>query len=162
MSDAIRIQMVMVEGAQLERLVSDFIDLVGSERDDTDPAIARLAPDVYPDDAEASRAFAAATRQDLLDRRAVDAETVRIALSDFRADLQSLSETEALVTQEIVIPAADVDAWMRTLTAIRLVIASRLDIRGEDDHDPDDPRYGVYDWLGYRLELVTQAADELL
>ncbi len=162
MSAVIRIQMVMVEGAQLERLVSDFIDLVGSERDDTDPAIARLAPDVYPDDADASRAFAAATRQDLLDRRAVDAETVRIALSGFQADLQSLSEAEALATHEITVPAADVDAWMRTLTALRLVIASRLDIRGEDDHDPDDPRYGVYDWLGYRLELVIQAADELL
>lgn len=162
MSAGIRIPMVMVEGAQLESLVTDFIELVGSERDETDPAIARLAPDVYPDDAEASRAFSAATRQDLLDRRAVDAETVRIALSGFRADPQSLSETEALVTREVVIPAADVDAWMRTLTAIRLVIASRLDIRGEDDHDPDDPRYGVYDWLGYRLELVIQAADELL
>lgn len=162
MSAGIRIQMVIVEGAQLERLVTDFIELVGSERDESDPAIARLAPDVYPDDAEASRAFSAATRQDLLDRRTVDAETVRIALSGFRADPHSLSETEALVTREVVIPAADVDAWMRTLTAIRLVIASRLDIRGEDDHDPDDPRYGVYDWLGYRLELVIQAADELL
>ena len=162
MSDAIRIQMVMVEGAQLERLVSDFIELVGSERDETDPAIARLVPDVYPDDAEASQAFAAATRQDLLDRRAVDAETMRIALSGFRADLQSVSEAEALATHEITVPVADVDAWMRTLTAIRLVIASRLDIRGEDDHDPDDPRYGVYDWLGYRLELLIQAADELL
>ena len=41
---------------------------------------------------------------------------------------------------------------MRTLTAIRLVIASRLGIEDEDDRDEDDPRFGVYDWLGYRLE----------
>ncbi len=41
-------------------------------------------------------------------------------------------------------------------------IAERLGIESDDDHDPDDARFGVYDWLGYRLELVIEAADALL
>ncbi len=40
----------------------------------------------------------------------------------------------------------------------RLVLATRLGIRSDDDHDPADPRFGVYDWLGYRLDGLVQAA----
>ena len=44
------------------------------------------------------------------------------------------------------------------LAAIRLVLATRLGIRSEEDHDEDDPRFGIYDWLGYRLDGLVQAA----
>ena len=44
------------------------------------------------------------------------------------------------------------------LAAIRLVLATRLGIRSEEDHDVDDPRFGIYDWLGYRLDGLVQAA----
>ena len=61
-----------------------------------------------------------------------------------------------------MIPGEAIDAWLRTLTALRLVIANRLGIESDDDtHDPEDPRYGVYDWLGYRLDGLVRAADEL-
>ena len=44
---------------------------------------------------------------------------------------------------------------------MRLVLATRLGIDSETDHDPEVPAFAVYDWLGYRLELLVQAADEL-
>ena len=50
-------------------------------------------------------------------------------------------------------------AWLRTLTALRLVLASRLGIAHEDDHDEADPRFGIYDWLGYRLDSLVRALD---
>ncbi|MCI1017990.1 DUF2017 family protein [Microbacterium sp. C5A9] len=163
MSDAVvRVRMARVEGAQLAQLVDDFRELVGTDRDVSDPAIARLSPDPYPDDEDASRSFQSATRDDLLDRRALDAEIVRTALADLRGDMDTMSQTEAFTEHDLTISPADVDAWLRTLTALRLVIAERLGIESDDDHDPDDARFGVYDWLGYRLELTIEAADELL
>ena len=51
-------------------------------------------------------------------------------------------------------------AWLRTLAAIRLVLASRLGIEVAEDHDPDDPRFGIYDWLGYRLDGLVAAVDD--
>ena len=158
----VRLQMSRIEGAQLAQLVDDFRDLVGSERDLDDPAIGRLAPDAYPDDEDASHAFRDATRADLLDRRALDADVVKASLAPLRADIESLSEEEAFVTHDVSLGVDDVDPWLRTVTALRLVIAARLGIESDDDHDPEDPRYAVYDWLGYRLEVMIQAADELL
>ena len=52
------------------------------------------------------------------------------------------------------------DALLRTLAAIRLVLASRLGVDDEDTHDNDDPRFGIYDWLGYRLDALLTALDE--
>ncbi|MHC9045781.1 DUF2017 family protein [Microbacterium saperdae] len=154
------IPLAYLEGVHLAQLVEDFAELVGADRDVQDPAIVRLTPSPYPEDREASDSFAASTREDLLDRRLLDAQTVRNALGAFRAD-GDLSEEEALAAHDVVIRDTDVDAWMRTLTALRLVIATRLGIVSDDDHDAEDDRYGIYDWLGYRLETVIQAADEV-
>lgn len=157
----IQLSIARLEGNHLSRLVDDFVELVDTGRDTSDPAIARLTPNAYPEDADASRGFADSTRDDLLDRRVTDAATVRSALEGFDVDVDSLAEEEALAPRDVIIRAADIDAWLRTLTALRLVIADRLEITDDDQNDPDDPRYGVYTWLGYRLEGLIQAADDL-
>lgn len=145
-----------IEGSHLAHLVDEFRGLLASSLPDTDPAIARLVPDAYPGDPEASAAFSEGTRADLLSRRERDAAIVRKALDPFLAALDG--EEDALLPLDVVIPDAELDAWLRTLSAMRLVMASRLGISEEDDHDPEDPRYGVYDWLGYRLDgLVTSS-----
>lgn len=59
----------------------------------------------------------------------------------------------------MLVSIESIDAWLRTLTAIRLVIATRLGITSDEDPGGDD-RHGIYDWLGYRLDLLIHAADE--
>lgn len=158
---SVELSIARLEGIHLSRLVDDFTELVGAGRDTSDPAIGRLTPKAYPEDADASRAFADSTRDDILDRRIADAATVRSTLDGFDVDMASLTEDEALAPRDVIIPADDIDSWLRTLTALRLIIASRLEITDDDQYDPDDPRYGVYNWLGYRLEGLIQAADDL-
>lgn len=162
MTAAITMPLALVEGVQLARIVDDFLELLDAGDDPRDPAFGRLAPDVYPEDAAASAAFAESTRSDLLQRRRTEAATVQAALAEFDLDLADVDEEEAFVLHDVIIPDADVDAWLRTLTAVRLVLAARLEILDHDDERTDDPRYGVYDWLGYRLEVLIEAADELI
>jgi hypothetical protein len=47
---------------------------------------------------------------------------------------------------------------LRTIAAVRLILASRLGIASDDDRPVDDPRYGVYEWLAYRLDQLIEAA----
>lgn len=159
MSDRmIMLTLTRIEAGHLADLVGQFTELVNATPADPDPALERLTPDAYPEDAEASREFRSLTRGDLLHRRAHDAAVVKRALEGI-APLDGTDDDFA--PADIAIPGDQVDAWLRTLTAVRLVIANRLGIASEDDHDPSDPRFGVYDWLGYRLDGLVQAADSL-
>lgn len=151
--------LALIEGIHLARLVDDFLDLL-ADRDADDSAVRRLTPTAYPDDHDAATAFAASTRDELLDRRIDDATTVRTALVPFDADVESLSEDDAMASRDLVIAEVELDSWLRTLTAIRLVIAERIGITSED-HSSDDGRGDLYDWLGYRLEVLIQAADDV-
>ena len=63
--------MTRMEAAHLAGLVTQFAELL-EDADDAppdDPAIARLVPDAYADDAEAAQEFRDLTERDLLDRR---------------------------------------------------------------------------------------------
>ena len=73
------------------------------------------------------------------------------------ADLDPASDHDATIA--VALGESEAQAWMRTLSAVRLVLATRLGIQTEDDHKPDDPRFGVYDWIGYRLEGLITALD---
>jgi hypothetical protein len=150
--------LALLEGFQLVRIVDEFRDLV-RDREAGDPAVLRLTPSAYPDDPDACQTFAETTREDLLDRRLTEAGKVRQALAPFDLEVDGLSDDEALAPRELVIREDDLDAWLRTLTAIRLVIADRLGITTEDVGALDG-RHDVYEWLGYRLEVLIQAADE--
>lgn len=153
------LSLALIEGAHLLRLVDEFGELLRARSTD-DSAVRRLTPTAYPDDAEAAAAFAETTRDELLDRRRSEATTVRAALAPFDIEIDALSEKDALEPRDLVIAEDDLDAWLRTLTAIRLVIADRLGITTED-HTSDDGRGDIYDWLSYRLEVLIQAADEI-
>lgn len=163
MTDGITlIPLARIEGNHLAHLVDEFRGLIAASDPTRDAGIARLVPDAYPDDADASAAFAESTRSDLLNRRDDDAAVVRAALEQFMtssAGDEDEDEDDALAPLDVVIPDADMPCWLRTLSAIRLVIASRLGIEDDDDHDHEDPRYAVYDWLGYRLDGLVHAAD---
>lgn len=159
MIETVRVHMAPIEQAQLAQLVHQLQDMLGSERDLTDPALDRLAPNPYPEDVEAAADYRAATLGDLLDRRVADAAAVSAMIADTAAEIGDLSEEEALTERAVDIPARAVDAWLRTFTALRLIIAGRLGVESDEDHDSEDPRFGVYDWLGYRLELLIESAE---
>lgn len=153
------------EALNLAGLVTQFSELLDeSGGSSDDPAIGRLVPDAYPDDEAAAREFRDLTQRELLDRRAADAATVVASLRDAAAipgEGEDPAPDEAALTETAIVPLDqdEVAAWLRTLAAVRLVLASRLGIEDEDDHDDDDPRFGVYDWLGFRLDGLVRAAE---
>jgi hypothetical protein len=153
------LQLSSIEIAQLSALLRQFSELVDEHRTTLDPALARLVPAAYPDDPAASEEFGRLTRDDLLGRRADDAGTVLRSLTGtgLGDDPAALDETDAALPRVLALDEDDAAAWMRTLTAIRLVLATRLGIATETDGDPDDPRTYLYEWLGGLLEGVVQA-----
>ncbi|MFG6502352.1 DUF2017 family protein [Microbacterium sp. P05] len=158
------LHVTLIEAAHLTALVQQFIELLeNSSSDDApaDPAVARLVPDAYRDDPEAAAEFRRLTSADLLGRRRTDAGLVLATLTVDGAELDpaELEESTAANTTIVTLDDGETAAWMRTLTALRLVLASRLGIESEEDTDADDPRFGIYDWLGYRLEGLIDAAE---
>lgn len=158
----IALELTRLEAAHLAGLVSQFAELIEeSSAAGSDPAIARLVPDAYPDDPAAARDFRDLTEEDILSRRRSDATLVLATLREASQIPDDPGSPMLLEEAEIRLDPGEVQAWMRTLAAIRLVLASRLGIEGPDDHDDDDPRFGIYDWLGYRLHgLVTVVEGE--
>lgn len=135
------------EVAALRELLSQFLELLDSGSVSSDPALGRLAPRAYHDDEHADREFRRLTEGDLMTRRRTDAETVNT----------SLGTTDTRL--EVVMDEQEAETWMRTLSAMRLVLAERLGITSDDAQHAHDPNYGVYEWLGYRLELLVDAFD---
>lgn len=150
-----------MEAAHLAGLVTQFAELLADTQVSTsDPAIARLVPDAYADDETAAREFREVTERDLLDRRRADAELVLASLTGIAEIPEDAEPDDPALTQVEIVELGpdDVRAWLRALAAIRLILATRLGIQSEDDHDPQDPRFGIYEWLGYRLDGLVRAA----
>ncbi|MFT3799261.1 DUF2017 family protein [Microbacterium sp.] len=157
-------ELSLLEAAHLTELVAQFTTLLdetldGDPRDD--PALARLVPDAYADDDAAAQEFRRLTQDDLLDRRRADAAVVTTSLLRDGTQLrpQDIADDDATTAMVIELDDGAVSAWLRTLASLRLVLATRLGIADDDDHDGRDPRFGVYDWLGYRLEGLLQALE---
>ncbi|MFN3948233.1 DUF2017 family protein [Microbacterium sp.] len=146
-----------LEALHLAGIVGQFRDLLADSRAGDDPAVTRLTPDAYPEDEAASREFRRLTGGDLIERRSQDAETVLQTLGHDGGELTPEGDPDATIA--VALGESEALAWMRTLSAVRLVLATRLGIQNDDDHQPDDPRFGVYDWLGYRLDGLVTALD---
>lgn len=151
--------LALIEVGHLLDLLDEFVTVLEDSQHTADAGTTALAPDPYPDDREASAAFREATQTAILERRLADVGTVRAALAEAVGDATPEHAGEGLQAARVIIADPDLDAWLRTLTALRLMLASRLGVSGADDHDPEDPRFGVYDWLGFRLDQLVRAAD---
>ena len=162
------LELTRMEAAHLAGLVAQFEELIQGADDGTpdDPAIARLVPDGYTDDREAAEEFRGLTQRDLLDRRESDAARVLATLHQTpglpaEGSVTDPSDEALLEVMQLRLDPEDLQAWLRTIAALRLVLASRLGIKTEDDHEDADPRFGIYDWLGFRLDGLVRAADEM-
>ncbi|WP_336627190.1 MULTISPECIES: DUF2017 family protein [unclassified Microbacterium] len=154
-------ELSVLEGAHLADLVSQFLDVLGDAADTgvrDDPAVARLVPDAYRGDAEAAAEFRRYTEADLLQRRRTDADLVSASLAraGVAVDVAMLTDAENTEMRPLRLDDDEVSAWLRTLTALRLVLATRLGIV-DDATDLHHPRFGVYNWLGFRLDGLVEA-----
>jgi len=120
-----------------------------------DPVLKRLLPDACPNYSAASADFRRFTERGMKATRVTEARVV----------LDRLATTE-LGARDLKIPAEEVESWLRTLTSVRLAVATRLGIRDAAAADElaalpdDDPRsfmVSVYDWLGFAQETLISA-----
>lgn len=148
----------LIEADAAEPQTSDPFELWQAELatseplDRTDPVISRLFPDAYPQDPVASAEFRRLTQTRQRNDRRDQAEVVLAALAESDSG-----------ERPVQVPLAELDAWLKTLTALRLSLASRLGIQTADDVEDverlgeDDPRsyvYRVYEWLAYLTESL--------
>ena len=89
----------------------------------------RLLPDAYRDDTEEAAEFRRFTERSLTSAKVANAETVLATLRDAGLDETKVDEAEDQEPLEVELDAAAVQAWLRTLTDVRLALAIRLGIR---------------------------------
>jgi len=107
-----------------------------------DPALARLFPNAYLDDAEAASDFRRFTEPDLRRKKLA-------CVRDVLAQLQTFEEVSSLDSNQG-------QNWLLSLNDLRLVLGTRIGV-GEQDEEEDepeldperDPGYFLYDYLTY-------------
>jgi cytochrome P450 len=146
-----------VEAALLSQLAGQVAGiLTESDPDDAqrNRALARLLPDAYADDPDASAEFRRFTSGDLTDRKVRNA---RVVIEDVADAMIADGATEVRLDPQAT------QAWLRSLTDIRLVLATRLGIQTDGDlpRDTDEAMMlgDVYDWLGWVQESLVSALD---
>ncbi len=118
-----------------------------------DPALARLFPDAYPDDPDATAEFRRYTQADLTAERRRRANVA----------LETLDRIKGGGRLSLI--PAEAAAWLGALNDLRLVLGTRLEITSDDqepgqDFGPSDPRTAyvpVYYYLGYLQETLVEA-----
>jgi hypothetical protein len=139
----------------------------GPSQPPDDPVLRRLLPDAYRDDSGEAAEFRRFTERSLTSAKVANAETVLATLKDAGLDETSFDEQDAEEQEplEVELDAEAVQAWLRTLTDVRLSLAVRLGIESDEDamllHQSDDEAVHamaeLYDWLGYVQETLVTA-----
>ena len=137
------------------------LGLGGPSQPPEDPVLQRLLPDAYRDNPEDSGEFRRFTESALTSAKVANAEVVLATLA--AGGLDVTDESGAPV--EIELGPDEVQAWLRSLTDIRLSLAVRLGIETEEDtmlleNSSDQALVAMaelYGWLGYVQETLVQA-----
>jgi hypothetical protein len=116
-----------------------------------DPVLARLLPDGYADDPEASAEFRRYTEESLRSAKVASAEAVLASLPPSGGEVR-LSEPEC-------------QQWLRALNDVRLALSVRLGITDENEDlterlsvgDPRSAYIWVYQWLAYLQDSLIEA-----
>ncbi len=132
-----------------------------------DPVLQRLLPDAYKDDSDESAEFRRFTERSLTSAKVANAEAVlaslrEAGLDETKVDDEDVENQEPL---EVELDPEAVQAWLRTLTDVRLSLAVRLGIESDEDtmllHQSEDEAVmamtELYDWLGYVQETLVTA-----
>ena len=135
-------------------------DLIGQLRDEVmgsadDDRFRRLFPVAYHEDPDHDTEYQGLMHGELLASRLEASSTAFATLSrDTQSDAIDVTDTE-------------LDALMRSLNDLRLVLGTLLDVHEDDYSDPpaDDPAFAhfqLYGYLGWLLEWLVQAQQEAL
>ncbi|KAA1400136.1 DUF2017 domain-containing protein [Aeromicrobium ginsengisoli] len=131
-----------------------------------DPVLRRLLPDAYRDDEEGAGEFRRFTERSLTSAKVANAEALIGSLVDGGLTFGTPVEDDEQQI-EIELDDAEVQAWLRALTDVRLSLAVRLGIDAEEDAmliaQSEDEAIAamseIYDWLGYVQETLISALD---
>jgi len=128
-----------------------------------DPVLKRLLPDAYLDNPEDAAEFRRFTEQSLTSAKVRNAETLIGSLVDGGFSFDESERTDDKI--EVELDPEAVQAWLRSLTDIRIALAVRLGIDDDDDvflvaasGDEATQAMGqIYDWLGFVQESLVTA-----
>lgn len=163
----------VAELALIAELSTQLTELLANRSDD-DPAVQRLLPDAYPDDAEASAEFRRFTADGLVERKLANASTVLGSIGSATAGAGPTIPGPAITGLEGAGPEGvvangmatlrldppAVQAWLRSIGDVRLTLATRLGIEQDgDEGSPGEPLSDLYDWLGYVQGSLIDALD---
>ncbi len=140
--DVVIVELPSGESEMLSQVLSDLRDLLIGGGDDT---LRRLKPPAHPDSSEAETSYRELVDDDLLRSRLEAIETVESTLSGAELD------------------PSGVAAWMQSLNSLRLVLGEQLALAGVDlvNHTmPDTASAALYEWTGWLLEQLIEAASQ--
>ncbi|HUR74116.1 MAG TPA: DUF2017 domain-containing protein [Sporichthya sp.] len=128
-----------------------FADSGPKSRPD-DPALARLLPDAYPDDTDATGEFRRYSEGDVLAFKRGNLQTMLASLGDG--------------AEPVRLGREQVQSWMYAINDLRLTIGTRLELEeGYGDVmaalPPEDPRlplYYLYEWLSALQDGLVRVA----
>jgi hypothetical protein len=130
-----------VESELLHEVLTELVSLLTDDRDRADPLVARLFPDVYPDDPAASDDLRRYTDDDLAAAKREQTATMLSALPR-GGGVVRLDDEGA-------------EAWLRTLTDARLALGLRLDIRDDVDLETELDEAVAKDPTSGRVQLLS-------
>lgn len=136
-----------------------------------DPALARLLPNAYLDPTLAGE-FRKVTEQGLINRKIEDALLVATTLSGTIPEhIEFHTETESETADDdgtvFHLTPETLEPWVRTLTALRLSIAARLDIENEEQYAEireapgHEETFIIYEWLATLTDMLLRFAPAL-
>ncbi|WP_104201374.1 DUF2017 family protein [Cryobacterium sp. Y29] len=128
----------------------------------SDAVFGRLLPDAYRDDDEAAAEFRRFTATGLLERKSQNAQIVLDSLGASEPDTATPDSEDRQPVMVSIDPDA-VQAWLRSLTDLRLTLADRLQISpdGVVHLATEDTPFlrELYEWLGMLQEELVYAID---
>jgi len=128
-----------------------LLGLSGNDELPDDPVLARLLPDAYSEDPEASAEFRRYTEETLRSGKINSAQAVLASLPAEGGD--------------VVLTEPECQQWLRALNDVRLALGVRLGITDEDEDlteglADDEPRAAyvwVYQWLAYLQDSLIES-----
>ena len=133
----------------LKNLIAQLRELVlsTSSEGQLDPSIRRLFPAAHAENQELEREYQKTMRDQLLEKRLSNLDTVELSLFDKELEPETLS------------------AWITIINDLRLVLGTHLDVSEEeelslaDPNSPDHQQRAIYHYLSHLLgELVDVAS----